>query len=198
MKTKLVIIMLIGQWSVVSGQGVADVSDPTAIKLTTPDQGIVVSGTLGDTIKNYPKLKDNLIAETTKRLEAEPEIAAQHRAQILAGQKVDLPKATVDKHNARIAKFAKTKEDAITKAVKKAQDAVKATKIDITMSQAELDEQVKTLGDARALAVKAKATQDALTDAGIPISKETQKTVAAVQPKPNPTPVTTPTPDDGL
>lgn len=180
-------------------QEVADVSDSSAVKIKTLDQGVIASGTLRDTIANYPKLKDQLISETVKKLESEPEISAQHRAKILAEQKVELPKATVDKHNARIAKFGKAREDALLKAVKKAQENVEGIKLDLTAKQSDIDAQLKVLADGRALAAKAKARQDELAAAGIPISKETQKTVEAVQPKPEPpAPTPAPTPDDGL
>jgi phosphoribosylaminoimidazole-succinocarboxamide synthase len=175
---------------------IADVSDPSAIKLKTSDRGEVICGTLHDCIANYPQLKDGMISETTKKLESEDEITAQHRMQILNSQKIDIPKAVIDKHNARIAKFAKAKEDSLNAAIKKSQVAVK---IDNTTSQDQIDAQLKALNDARALAVRAKSKQDELITAGIPISKTTEDAVNAAQPKPAPAPASSPTPTpDGL
>jgi hypothetical protein len=181
---------------------IADVSDPSAIKLKTSDRGEVICGTLHDCIANYPQLKDGMISETTKKLESEDEITAQHRMQILNGQKIDLPKAAVDKHNARIAKFAKAKEDALNAAVKKAQSDSKAgwsKATELTASSKDIEDGLSQHADARALAQRAKAKQDELITAGIPISKTTQDTVNAAQPKGTPTPASSPTPTpDGL
>jgi hypothetical protein len=181
-----------------TGETVEDVSDPTAVKIKTPDKGVVVSGTLRDTIANYPQLKDKLIAETTMKLEGEDEISAVHRASILAGQKIDLPKTALDKHNARIAKFAQSKENALNTASRKAREAAKSVKIDITASQADLDKELAKLNESRILAQKAKAKKDELVGAGIPISKSTSDAIEAIQPRLNPTPTPAPTPNDGL
>lgn len=202
-----------------SAQTVSDVSDPAAIVIKDAE-GKTYTAALPDLWANYPALRPEVVTALTKKIESTDEVAAQKLVNFIsavkvtlqpwreenrapkptdkpiAGQKIDLPKPALDKHNARIAKFAKAKEDALLAAVKKSQVAVK---LETTVSQDQIDAQFKALTDARALAQKAKAKKDELLAAGIPISADTQKAVEAAQPKPTPPPPQpSPTPGDGL
>lgn len=192
---KTFILLLILPFSTLA-QNVVDVSDPTAIKLDTPDRGVITSGTLADTMANYPNLKDKLLAETAKKLSSENEISAQHHLRLVKSQKVQLPKDVLDKHTDRIAKFGKAKSDALASAVKKVLESL--PKIDATSSQTEIDDFNKILVDARALASKAKAKKDELIAAEIPIAKAVSDLVESAQAKPVPQPSATSTPNDGL
>jgi hypothetical protein len=197
MKTKLLVILTIFLLDLRAfAQEVVDVSDPKAIKLNTPDKGVQVCGILHDCIANYPKLKDQLIGAAVKQMESLDELSAQRYVMELnVLQGVEIPRAAMDIHNARIVKFAKTKEDALNAATKK---SIVSIKIDSTESQDQVDAKLKALHDARELAARAKAKRDELISLRIPISAATQQAVEAAQAKPGPTPSPTPSPSDGL
>lgn len=173
MKTlSLLVYLLLG--SLAFGQsptpGVTDVADLSAIKVQTPDRGVMVAGDIRDVLANYPTFASNLKTQVKARFDALDDQSAAKLWKDIQARNIALPTAATNAINTRI--------DAIRARLETALRTVAAT-------------------NPQRAAQKLAEWNAALPPAN-QISQATQDIVNAANPTPTPTASPSPTPNDGL